>query len=75
MRPIVNMPEEDRATAIGHMHKKIGKDRTWGSRDILSDSQIDALITILCNRSHFLDVQGLNSFQLQGVLPHHHPWS
>jgi len=28
MRPIVNMPEEDRATDIGNMHKKLGKDRS-----------------------------------------------
>jgi len=40
MRPIVNMPEEDRATDIGNMHKKFGKDRTCGSGDILTDKQI-----------------------------------
>jgi len=28
MRPIVNVPEEDRATDIGNVHK-IGKDRAW----------------------------------------------
>jgi len=56
MRPIVNMPEEDRATDIGNMHKN-GKDRVCGSGDILSDrqpdrrtdTQTDALITILRN--------------------------
>jgi len=47
MRPIVNMPEEDRATNIGNMHKKFGKDRACGS----GDRQTDILITILCNRS------------------------
>jgi len=31
------MPEED----IGHMHKKIGKDRACGSGDILADRQTD----------------------------------
>ena len=41
MRPIVNMPEEDRATDIGNMHKKFGKDRAYGSTDILSDRQTD----------------------------------
>ena len=41
MRPIVNMPEEDRATDIGNMHKKFGKDRTCGSGDILTDRQAD----------------------------------
>ena len=60
MRPIVNVPEEDRATATGNMYKKFGKDRAWGSGDILSDrqtdrretqTQTDALITILHNRS------------------------
>jgi len=38
MRPIVNMPEKDRATDIGYMHK-IGKDRACGSGDILADRQ------------------------------------
>jgi len=37
MRPIVNMPEEDRATDIGNMHKKFGKDRECGSEDMLAD--------------------------------------
>jgi len=43
-----------RATAIGNMHKKFGKDRDCGSGDILSDRQTDAqtlLITILCHRT------------------------
>jgi len=56
MRPIVNMPEEDRDTDIGNMHKKFGKDRACDSGDILSDRQThrqtDALITILRTRSH-----------------------
>jgi len=39
MRPIVNMSEKDRGTDTGNMHKKIGKDRTCGSGDILSDKQ------------------------------------
>ena len=39
MRPIVNMTEEDRATDIGNMHKKFGKDRARVSRDILADIQ------------------------------------
>ena len=34
MRPIVNVPQENRATDTGNMHKKIGKDRACGSRDI-----------------------------------------
>jgi len=38
------------------MHKKFGKDRACGSRDILADRQTDrhtdVLITILCNRFH-----------------------
>jgi len=34
-------PEEDRATAIGNMHKKLGKDRMCGARDILVDRQTD----------------------------------
>jgi len=39
MRPIVNTSEVDRATDIGNMHKKIGKDRACGSGDILADRQ------------------------------------
>ena len=39
MRPIVNMPEKDRATDRGNMHKKIGNDRACGSGDILTDRQ------------------------------------
>ena len=35
MRPIVHMPEEDRATDTGNMRKHFGKDRECGSRDIL----------------------------------------
>jgi len=35
MRPIVNVPKEDRATAIGNMHKKLGKDP---ASDILETS-------------------------------------
>jgi len=27
--------------AIGNMHEKFGKDRAWGSGDILSDRQTD----------------------------------
>ena len=54
MRPIINMPEEDRATDIGNMYKKYGKDRACGSGDILADRQTHRqtiLITILRNRS------------------------
>jgi len=31
--------EEDRAMAVGNMHKKFGKDFTCGSGDILMDRQ------------------------------------
>jgi len=41
MRPIVNMPEEDRATDIGNLHIKFGKDRACGFGDILVDRQTD----------------------------------
>jgi len=59
MRPIVNMPEEDRATDIGNTLKKLGKDHACGSGDILmdrqtgrqADRQTDILITIFPNRS------------------------
>jgi len=39
MRSIINMLEQDRATDIGNMHKKFGKDRACGSADILMDKQ------------------------------------
>jgi len=41
MRPIANIPEEDRATGIGNMHKNFGKDRACGYGDILADRQTD----------------------------------
>ena len=49
----ITLPEEDRATAIGNMHKKFRKDRACCSRDILADRQThtDILITILRSRS------------------------
>ena len=40
MRPIVNMPKEDRATDIDNMHKN-GKDRACSPGDILADRQTD----------------------------------
>jgi len=36
------MPEEDRATDIGNMYKKYGKDRACGSGDILADRPIQS---------------------------------
>jgi len=48
----VTLPKEDRATAMGNMRRKAGKDCACGSRDILTDRQTDMLITILHNRSH-----------------------
>jgi len=36
------MPEEDRATDIGNMHKKCGKDLACGSGDILADRHTDS---------------------------------
>jgi len=37
----VTMLEQERATAIGNMHRKIGKDHVCGSRDMLADRQTD----------------------------------
>jgi len=37
----VTPPEENRATAIGNVPKKFGKDRTCGSVDMLADRQTD----------------------------------
>ena len=48
---ITTPPEEDRATAIGNMHKKLGEHRTCSSEDMIVDKhthrQTDTLITIL----------------------------
>jgi len=56
---ITTPSEEDRATAIGNMHRKLGEDRTWSSKDMIADKQThththtrththtDTLITIL----------------------------
>jgi len=48
----VTPPEEDRSTAIGNMHRKIGKDRACGSVDIFADrrqtrTHTEMLVTIL----------------------------
>ena len=51
MQPVVNKQEEDQATDMGNMYKIFGKDRACGSRDILSDRQTEAVITIFRNRS------------------------
>jgi len=53
---IVTLLEEDRATAIGNMHKKFGEDHACGLGDMLTDRQTDrqtdVLITVLCQHSH-----------------------
>jgi len=36
----VTLPEEDQATTIDNMHKKFGKDRMCGSRDMRADRQM-----------------------------------
>jgi len=41
MWPIVKMPDEDRATDIGNMHKEFGKDYARSSGNILADGQTD----------------------------------
>ena len=50
----VTLPEKDRATATGNIHKKFGKDRACGCGDMLADrqtnTQTDVLITILRHR-------------------------
>jgi len=48
MRPIVSMLEEDRATDIGNMHKKLERSRLWFRRYPRgqTDTQTDILITI-----------------------------
>jgi len=57
-RDFVTLPEEDRATAVGNMHRKFGKDRAYmvpdisqGQTDRETDRQTDTLNTILRNSS------------------------
>ena len=47
----VTLPEEDRATAVGDMHRKTGKDRAFPETDRQTDRHTDVLITILRHRS------------------------
>jgi len=49
MEDIVTLPEEDRPTSIGNMHRKIGKDRSCGAGEILVDRQTDRT----CLLQHF----------------------
>jgi len=50
----VTLPEEDRATAIGNMHRKIGKDRACGSGDIFAVRQTDRQThTQTCSSQYF----------------------
>ena len=52
MRPIVNMPEEDRATDMGNMHKNLVKIvRVVPEISCRTDRHTDILITVLRNRS------------------------
>ena len=37
-------PEEDRATALGNVHKKIGEDRTCNSEDMIADRRTHILL-------------------------------
>jgi len=58
MRPIVNMPEKDRATDIGNMHKNLVKiARVLPEISCRTDRQTDALFTILRNTSQYLTVE------------------
>jgi len=51
----VTLPQEDRATAIGDMHKKNDKDGTCGSGDILAHNQN----THTHRRTHYNTLQPL----------------
>jgi len=48
-------PEEDRATVIGNIHRKVGVDQTCSSEDMIADRQTHSLththtlVTILCS--------------------------
>jgi len=54
----VTLPDEDRATDIGNMHKKFGKDRACGSGDILLDRQTDTQTDVL-----FTSVRPIREFR------------
>ena len=49
----VTPPEEDRATAIGNMHIKVGKDRACSSRHMLADRETDT-DTQTCSLQYFV---------------------
>jgi len=56
MRPIVNVPQNDRATDIGNMHKNLVKiarvvPDILADRKRETDTQTDILVAILRNRS------------------------
>jgi len=52
MRPIINLPEEDRATDIGIMHKNLAKiARAYGFGNILADRRTDTQTDILITNS------------------------
>jgi len=36
---IATLPEQDRATATGNMHRKLGEDRVCSSEDMIADKQ------------------------------------
>jgi len=50
----VTLMEEDRAMAIGNMHKKFDRDRMCGSGDMLADRQTDTHThTQMCSSQYF----------------------
>jgi len=49
---ITTPPEEDRATAIGNMLRKIGEDRTGSYEDVIADRQTHTHTTHTHTRTH-----------------------
>jgi len=66
----VNLLKEDRVTAIGNMHRKIGKDHACGSGDILSDRHTDVLITILYFATASVGEVNIHNHKLYEQQPH-----
>jgi len=61
MRPIVNVPQEDRATDIGNMHKDLVKIARLAPETASRTDRQGLLITILRNRSRRRSTHGFAS--------------
>ena len=76
MRPIINMPEEDRATDMDNMHKIWQRSRVWFRRHHRgqTDRHTDILITVavLRNRSRGQSKYHLDRMLSSNIVTHTH---